>query len=183
LGTSSTHTCFFSAGCDADALSSNSVFLTHEFSTDTQGKSIRFTFSSNDVSANRLNDISCNCSINIQQYIQSQGFQASDLVSATLVSADLIMLFPITKKVDFLSQAILKFTSAGNSVTEVANLSSFPATREVSLVVLPNRNIAAFLESANFGAILQLDPSTLGADESYDFSIIIKVRLKLSDGN
>jgi hypothetical protein len=93
------------------------------------------------------------------------------------------MLFPITKKVDFLSQAILKFTSAGNSVTEVANLSSFPATREVSLVVLPNRNIAAFLESANFGAILQLDPSTLGADESYDFSIIIKVRLKLSDGN
>ncbi len=171
----------FLSGCDADPLSNDSVFLTHEFSTDASGQSIRFTFSSDDVATNRLNDISCNCAINIHQYIEDQGFKASDVVSATLVSADVIMLFPITKKINFLNQAILKFTASGASVTEVANLSSFPASREAALVILPNRNIASFIERANFGAILQLDPKTLGVGESYDFSVILKVRLELSD--
>lgn len=169
------------SGCDADALSNDSVYLTHEFSTTSTGQSIRFTFTSDDVTANRLNDISCGCTLNIHDYITEQGFSPSDLVSATLVSADVIMLFPITKKINFLNQAILKFTAPGTSATEVANLSSFPATREASLVVLPNRDIATFLERANFGAILQLDPKTLGANESYDFSVILKVRLELSD--
>jgi len=168
-------------GCDANALKSDTIFLKHEFSTDTAGKSIRFTFSSNNVTANRLNDVSCNCTINIHSYIEEQGFQPSDIVSATLVSAEVIMLFPISKKVNFLNQAILKFTANGVSATEVANISSFPSTREVSMNVLPNRDIATFLERANFGAILQLDPATLGPNENYDLSIILEVRLELED--
>ncbi len=172
----------FLSSCDTVSPNSDTIFLNHEFSTDAANSSIRFTFSSNDVSTNRLNDISCNCSININKYLQEQGFQASDLVSATLVKADVIMLFPISKKINFLNQAILKFTASGVSATEVANVSSFPATREVSMNVLPNRDISTFLERPNFGAILQLDPSTLGTNEAYDLSIILKVRLELSDG-
>jgi hypothetical protein len=67
----------FFSGCDASSLSSDTVFLTHEFSTDTSGQSIRFAFSSDNVSVNRLNDISCNCTLNISDYIESQGFQPS----------------------------------------------------------------------------------------------------------
>jgi hypothetical protein len=93
----------------------------------------------------------------------------------------MIMLFPISKKMDFLNQAILKFTSAGISPTEVANLSSFPSAREASMTVLPNRDIATFLERPSFGTILQLNPATLGTNESYDLSIILKVRLELQD--
>lgn len=171
----------FFAGCDQSSLNSDTIFLTHEFSTDTQGQSIRFTFSSDNVTADRLNDVSCNCSVNIHSFIEEQGFQASDLKSATLVSADIIMLFPINKKINFLNQAILKFTATGVSATEVANVSSFPAAREVEMNILPNRDIATFLERANFGAILQLDPTTLGANEDYDLSIILKVRLELED--
>ena len=47
--------------------------------------------------------------------------------------------------------------------------------------VLPNRDIATFLERSSFGATLQLDPKTLGSNESYDLSIILKVRLELED--
>jgi len=172
----------FLSSCDTVSPNSDTIFLNHEFSTDGANSSIRFTFSSNNVSTNQLNDISCNCSINIHKYLQEQGFEASDLVSATLVKADVIMLFPISKKINFLNQAILKFTATGVSATEVANVSSFPATREVSMNVLPNRDISTFLERPNFGAILQLDPATLGTNEAYDLSIILKIRLELSDG-
>ncbi|NQV73385.1 hypothetical protein HQ496_09690 [bacterium] len=169
------------AGCDATSSSSDTVFLTHEFSTDTAGQSVRFTFSSTNMTVNRLTDVSCNCDINIYSFVEEQGFQASDIKSATLVSADIIMLFPISKKIDFLNQAILKFSANGISTTEVANISTFPAAREVAMNVLPNRDIATFLERSAFGAILQLDPATLGANESYDLSIILKVRLELED--
>lgn len=171
----------FLASCDTVSPDSDTIFLNHEFSTDATGSSIRFTFSSSNVSTNRLNDISCNCSINIHQYLEEQGFDAADIVSASLVSADVIMLFPISKKINFLNQAILKLTGTSISATEVANVSTFPATREVSMNVLPNRDISTFLERPNFGAILQLDPATLGANEAYDLSIILKVRLELSD--
>jgi hypothetical protein len=63
----------------------------------------------------------------------------------------------------------------------VANISSFSATREVNMSVLPNRDIGSFLEQPQFGAILQVNPATLDASRSYDLSIILKVRLELQD--
>ena len=174
--------CFvFIAGCDVDALTSDTIFLTHEFSDTVQGESIHFTFSGNDLSTGRLQDVNCDCSLNIADFITGQGFQPSDLVSATLISAEIIMLFPISEKMDFLDQAILKFTANGVSATEVANISSFSATQEVNMSVLPNRDIGSFLEQPQFGAILQVNPATLDASRSYDLSIILKVRLELQD--
>lgn len=170
-------------GCDSDSLSSGTVFLTHEFSEDVQGEAIRFSFSSDELQTNRLHDLSCECDLNIDEFITAQGFQPSDIVTAKLVSAEIIMLFPISERLDFLNQAILKLTGQGISPTEVASLSTLPSAREASMSVLPNRDIATFLERSSFGAILQIDPSSLESGETYDMSIILKVRLELDSLN
>ena len=171
----------FISGCDADSLSGDTIFLNHEFSSDLQGQSIHFSFSGDDLQTNRLQDVSCGCQLSLNDFVESRGFSMDQLVAAQLESAELVILFPIGTRADFMNQAILKFTANGISTTEVASQSSFPASREVPLSVLPNRDIASFLEKASFGAILQLDPSLLDTSQDYDMSIILDIRMEFDD--
>lgn len=170
----------FLTGCDSDSLGDDTIFLTHEFTADASGEPITFSFSSSEVETGRLQDISCNCTIDVGSFLATQGFSKTDIVSATLQSAELVMLFPISTQLNFMSQAILKLTATGVSPTEVANRPSLPGSRQAQLTVLTNRDISTFLEKESFGAILQIQPNTLTAGQNYEMSIILRVRMEVA---
>ncbi|MEQ9105557.1 MAG: hypothetical protein RIE53_12775 [Rhodothermales bacterium] len=167
------------AGCDSVDPSSETIFLTMQITEDVDGNPISLGFNANDLQTGRLQDLDCGCQLDIAGKLSEQGFSKGEIVSASLQSAQIVMLFPVNENVAFLDQAILKFTATGVSQTEVANTSNFPASRTAQMTVLPNRDIAAFLERPNFGLILQIDPETLRTGQSYEMSLVLTVRVEV----
>ena len=168
------------AGCDSSSSGGDTIFLNHELTEDISGSPITLAFSADEVTTGRLQDITCNCELDVADFLDVQGFSKSDIVSARLEAADIVMLFPVNENVDFLDQAILKLTAPGISPTEVANTCSFPSSRTGSMNVLPNRDIASFLDRPAFGLILQIDPATLRAGQNYQMSLVLTMRLEVS---
>ena len=156
------------------------MFLTAELSTDTQASPIRFTFEGGAVQTGRLTDVSCGCQLDVGDFLADRGFTKADVLSATIKSARLVMLFPISERLDFLDTAILKLSASGNSVTEVAQLSAFPQAREVELTPLAGRNVAGFLDDSTFAPILQIDASRLQASAEYEIGLVLEIRLELA---
>ena len=167
------------SGCDAADPGADTVFLTYEITQDVNGDPIALDFEAGSIQTGRLQDLDCNCQLDIGSYLTSQGFSKSEIVSATLQSAQIVMLFPVNENVSFLDQAILKLTASGISATEVANTSSFPASRTANMTVLPNRDIGSFLDRPSFGLILQIDPERLLDAQDYEMSLVMTVRLEL----
>ncbi len=168
------------SGCDSGLSGVDSVFLTAELSTDTQASPIRFTFEGGAVETGRLTDVSCGCQLDVAAYLADRGFSKADILSATISSARLVMLFPISERLDFLETAILKLTAPGNSVTEVAQQSTFPQAREVELTPLAGRDVAGFLDDSTFAPILQIDASRLQAAADYEIGLVLEIRLELA---
>lgn len=166
------------AGCDA-ALTSDTVVLSSQISTDSNGRPIRFGFAAGSVSTGRLVDISCGCTVDIGAFLADRGFAKTDIVSATVTSARLVMLFPISERINFLNQAILKFQASGNSATEVANLSTFPDSREVNLTAQSSRNVAGFLDGSGFQPTLQIDAARLINGADYEIGLVMDIRIEV----
>lgn len=167
------------SGCDTDSLGGDSVFLTTTISDDVDGDDVIFQFSSGDIQEGRLVDLSCGCTLDIDAYLNDQGFTKAQLVSATVQSVRVVMLFPTSEQLDFLDEAILKLGRPGASATEVANISSLPSAREVNLQTLSNRDIVSFLDSPGFEPILQINAGNLTDGEDYELSVILTVRMEL----
>ena len=167
------------SGCDTDSLGGDSVFLTHTISEDVDGDDVIFSFSSGDIQEGRLVDLSCGCTLDVEAFLNDQGFTKAELVSATVQSARIVMLFPTSEQLDFLDEAILKLGATGASDTEVANTTNLPATREVNLQTLSNRDISSYLERPGFEPILQINAGDLTDGEDYELSVILTVRMEL----
>jgi|GEM_PF-1630504 len=166
-------------GCDSGNNSDNTITLQAEVSQDMNGKDVSFKFSSDSFPTGRLEDVSCECNIDLESFLDSRGFTRADLLSAKLKSARLVMLFPVSERLDFLNQAILKFEADGVSVTEVANQGSFPTNREADLSVLANRDITSFLSRSNFDAILQIDAKQLLPAEDYEMALVMDIEMQV----
>ncbi len=167
------------AGCDAAGEETRTLVLQPEVLEDRQGRDISFTFMSDAFPVGQLEDIACGCAIDLGPYLQAQGFSKADIVSARLESARLVLLFPISERFDFLDEAILKFEADGLSATEVANRSEFPASREVELNVLANRDVTGFLVRNDFEVILQIDARALEPSEDYEMVLVMTFRLEV----
>lgn len=167
------------SGCDTDSLGGDSVFLTTTISEDIDGDDVIFAFSSGDIQEGRLVDLSCGCTLDIEAYLNDQGFTKAELVAATVQSARIVMLFPTSEQLNFLDEAILKLSATGASATEVANISTLPAAREVNLQTLSNRDISTYLERPGFEPILQINAGDLTDGEDYELSVILTVRMEL----
>lgn len=169
----------FLVGCDSVDPGADTIFLTFQVSDDAQGNPIALEFDADAFQTGRLQDLNCNCQLDLAADLAQQGFSKGEIVSATLQSAQIVMLFPVSENVDFMDQAILKLTATGVSQTEVANTSSFPASRTANMTVLPNRDIAAFLEKPSFGLILQIDPESLRQGQRYEMSLVLSIRVEV----
>ncbi|GIV59492.1 MAG: hypothetical protein KatS3mg043_0581 [Rhodothermaceae bacterium] len=166
-------------GCDSVGEEGGTIVLRPEVSEDAEGRDISFRFVSDGFPVGQLRDVSCDCEVDLGPFLQDQGFSKADLVSARLESARLVMLFPIDEQFDFLDQAILKFEADGLSATEVANRSGFPAAREATLNVLPNRDVTAFLTRNDFEVILQINARELVPSEEYEMALVMTFRLEV----
>jgi len=166
-------------GCDTDSLGGDSVILTHTISEDVDGDDIIFAFSSGDIQEGRLVDLSCGCTLDVDEHLNDQGFTKAQLVSATVQSVRVVMLFPTSEQLSFLDEAILKLGAPGSSDTEVANITSLPSAREVNLQTLSNRDVVSFLDSPGFEPILQINAGDLTDGEDYELSTILTIRMEL----
>lgn len=165
-------------GCDSeDPSGSDPVTLFHEIDD-----AFRFTFNADDIQAGRLEDLRCDCNVNISSFLFDQGFSTSEIISASVESVQLEMLFPISAQASILNQAIVKLEAEGVSATEIANQSSFPNSRSATLSVLTNRDIAALLERPSFTSILQIDANELEANRNYEMALVLRLRIEVEGG-
>jgi len=170
---------FLVSGCDTTDPGGDTVILRTEIKNDSDGDPIRFSFSSDNITAGRLEDVGCNCTLDIGSFLQGQGFTKTEIFSATVESARLVLLFPLNEQFNFLNEVILKLEASGLSATEVANLQSSPSVREVALNVLPNRNISGFLQRATFAPILQVNANLLNPNEDYEVALVLNLRIEM----
>lgn len=168
------------AACDSAVGGADSVFLNAELSADTDGDPVRFVFESSEVQTGRLMDVECDCELDVTEFLADRGFSKNDIISATVKSARLVMLFPISERLNFLDEAILKMRAPGNSITEVARQGSFGETREVALEPLTGRDVSGFMDNSSFEPILQIDAATLQAGASYEIGLVLEIRLELA---
>ncbi|MFT5142231.1 MAG: hypothetical protein ACI80V_001446 [Rhodothermales bacterium] len=167
------------AACDSAVLSDNVVVLRPAITAGTDGTPVRFSFQASDVGVGNLTDVRCNCELDVADYLSDRGFTKSDITSATLESAKLVMRFPISERIDFLNQAILKFRAPGNSATEVARQMTFPDARVVTLTPQSGRDVSGFMDDSAFEPILQIDPASLQAGGDYAIDLELTLRLEL----
>lgn len=166
-------------GCDSAVSGDDPIVLTAEVSTGADGSPIRFGFVADDVQVGRLTDITCGCDLDVADFLADRGFTKGDLISATVQGARLRMLFPIQEQIDFLDQAILKLRSSGNSVTEVAEQTTFPAAAEATLIPRQGRDVAGFVSASTFEPILQIDAGELLAGRDYEIGLVLTIRMEL----
>lgn len=164
-------------GCDSEEGSSDPVTLFVELDDD-----FRFSFRGSDIQTGRLQDLRCNCQVDISPFLFDQGFSKADIISASVESVQLEMLFPISAQANILNQAIVKLEADGVSATEVANQTSFPNSRSASISVLGGRDIAAILARSDFSTILQIDANTLEASRDYEIALVLRFRVEVEGG-
>lgn len=166
-------------GCDTVSPGGDTILLTTEVDRTADGGPIQFSFPGT-LQTGRLVDLRCNCRVDLGPYLTTQGFSRSDIVSAEVVTARLVMGTPPTGNLSFLNQALLKFESSALSATEVANRTGFLSSRESNLTVLPGRDVSAFLEKASFEPVLQVDASRLETNATYQLYLVLTVRITVS---
>jgi hypothetical protein len=168
------------SGCDTADPFGETIILTATVDRTVSGSDIEFAFDSESLTVGRLDDVGCDCALDIGPFLAAQGFEKSDLEAATVESARLVMLFPVSEQLDFLDEAILKLQAPGQSVTEVASRTSFPADRQAELATLSGRNIAGLIDGTTFTPILQLDASQLEVGAEYTVALVLRIRLEVS---
>lgn len=166
-------------GCDTVSPGGDTVRLTVEIEEDADGSPVAFSFAGT-TPTGRLVDVRCGCAIDLGPWLTTQGFSRSDVVTAEVASARLVMGTPPTGTLAFLDQANLKLEAQGLSATEVANRSAFPSAREAALTVLPGRNVAAFVERPAFEPVLQIDASSLQATAGYQLYLVLTLHVTVS---
>lgn len=166
-------------GCDTVSPGGDTILLTTEVDRTADGAPIQFSFPGT-LQTGRLVDLRCNCRVDLGPYLTTQGFSRTDIVSAEVVTARVVMGTPPTGNLSFLDQALLKFESTGLSATEVANRTGFVSSRESNLTVLAGRDVSSFLEKASFEPVLQIEASRLEANATYQLYLVLSLRITVA---
>lgn len=166
-------------GCDSGLTDPDVVILNHELTRSGDGSAVSFAFNANNVTVGQTAVLRCGCTVDLDPWLASQGFTRADIVDATVKSATLTMLFPVTERVSFLDNAILRFEAAGLQPSEVATRSSFPDARETSLTPVSGRSVAAFASKDEFEPVLVIDAASLKAGADYEMTVSVTLRLEL----
>lgn len=167
------------AGCDSSTdPTARSITLTTNGGDLLQ---LDFTFSGADHPSNMLDDYTSDNAIDLSSFLSSKGgFRKSEILSARVKSAQILMVKPVQADVDLIQDVVLKLKTDNLSSIEVAEQSSFPAgQREQALNVRPNRNISSFVRADNFSAILTMTPGTLNPTTSYEISVLLELELEV----
>ncbi len=174
-----TATLLMLAGCDSGLTDPDVVILTHDLTRSGDGSAVSFSFHSDDVTVGQTTVLRCGCTVDLDPWLASQGFTRADIVDATVKSAGLTMRYPVTEKLDFLDNVIVRFEAAGLQSSEVATRASFPAAREVSLTPVSGRSVAAFASKDSFEPVLVIEAATLEAGKDYEMDLAVSLRVEL----
>jgi len=113
------------------------------------------------------------------------GFTKDDVIGATVQSAQLFQGFPVTQKLGYLDQAIVKLVATSPArVTEVADVTNPDDLREVDMSLIANRDVSTYVKSSEFTAVLQITPgstSGINPDESYTLAVLLTMRIEVED--
>lgn len=168
----------FLSSCDSDGSSDEDpIILTTEITRDVANKPIRFKFVSNEFVEGQLQDLRCDCDIDIGPFLETQGFIKDEILAARVTDARLEILFPLSQQIDFLAEANLVVEGPKLTVLEIAALQGFPDSREASFQIHPDLDITSFLTRDDFEIILQMNPNELIDDEAFELGLVLSIEL------
>ena len=157
------------SGCDTLGLETGgeSVFLT----ASNQELCFRFT----GVTAGGSRSVLSVESIDIGAFLQQEGFSKSEVISATVESADIRMVFPLGESLSVLQEATVSLRASGGGESSVASASSFSDTRRTDLQT-NSRNVGSIITAANFQGVLELVGDQSISD---DFEITVNLDIRI----
>lgn len=159
---------WMTSGCDGlvDPVG-DSIFLT----SPAQEFCFRFT----GVTAGGSKSILSANSIDLGAYLQQQGFTRSDVISATVQSAEISLLFPIDETLSMLDRASVSLRAGGEAA--VASAEAFSDARRADLTV-SGADVAGIVQAATFQAVLQLAGARTVA-EDIEISVSLRFRIEV----
>jgi hypothetical protein len=167
-------------GCDS-ASTDDSIVLNR-----VEVPEFRFEFDGDVLSEGQALELTTSVRVDLTGELDGQGgFTKDDVVAATVQSAQLFQGFPVTQKLGYLDQAIVKLVTVSPArVTEVADVTNPDDLREVDMTPIANRDVSTYVKAAEFTAVLQITPgSTIGIDpdESYTLAVLLELRVEVEN--
>lgn len=168
----------FLSSCDSSGSSDGGpVILTTEITRDTDNHLLRYKFVSNEYVEGQLQDLRCDCQVDIGPFLEAQGFTKDEIMTSGVTGARLELLFPLGQQLDFLTEANVVVEGPKLTVLEIAALQGFPDAREASLQIHPDLDITSFLIRDNFEIIFQMNPDLLIDDELFELGLVLSIEL------
>lgn len=140
----------------------------------------RFTFEADAIDANSPAVLTADAEVDLAAFLRQQGFTKDEVISATVSSARLEIIFPVSETADFMDEAILLLDADGLPTLEVAEQTSFPSDNdEVTLTVRSGRDVADYVQAPTFTSVLRIDPARLEAGEDYELVAVLRLRIEV----
>ena len=158
------------SGCDTlDLDPGQSIILT----TSTGEICFRFT----GVSADGSKSILSVDSFDLGAFLEQEGFSKAEVISATVSSADMRLVFPLGESLDMLERATVSLRASGAGEVAVASASSFSDTRSTSLQV-QSSNIGGIVRASSFQGVLEFDGAQTVSDD-IEISVELDIRIEV----
>ena len=111
-------------------------------------------------------------SVDLAEALQEDGFVKDEVLSATILSAQLRQIFPLSQNLSVLESAELKL-QGGNLTASVATLGTMPPQKNAAMGVDQGQAVRAFVVSPSIRAVLDLLPASLTPGEEYTFEVTV----------
>ena len=157
------------SGCDTLGLEEggNSIFL-----STTTGE-ICFRFSG--LTAGGSQSVLSVESFDFGSFLQQEGFSKSEVIAATVQSADIRLVFPLGESLSVLDRATVSLRGTGAGETSVAEGTAFSSSRSASLDVT-GTGVGSAVKASSIQGVLQL----VGAETiSDDFEISVNLTIQI----
>lgn len=121
--------------------------------------------------------------IDLTSVLKAQNFTKGAVVSTSIDTATLEVVFPSNERISFLSGAKLSFEATGASTTQVASQFQFPDgvnDDTVNMNIDATKDVASFVRADQFRGILDVTANTLQASKAYDLQVRLKLLVRVN---
>lgn len=145
---------------------------------------VSLEFSANDLAPGSTARIPSSNSVNIQSFVENQGFALSDVISVRISSSptpELVIRQPVQAGISHISSAELRGLTSGSPGGVLLEGSNFSgsANRGSLSINIADVTTLALSQNGSFSTVLDLERSSEGGDDNYRFNVSFNLSIEV----
>lgn len=138
----------------------------------------RFEFNSAGRSVGEPLEVVSNASADLADDLAREGFTKAEIISATVLSVELVRILPVGVNVSFLSEAGLALRSTGVARRTIARSTALPNDHRATIPVV-DAGVTSYVTRPSFEAVLTGIPASLRPNEQYVLEATVRLRIEV----